>query len=554
MLGRRLALAIALIVPSARPASGQVRVVDMIPRHYSNETFQNTEPTLAVNPVNPAIMASSMLVSTQDLCTQRSVVPVFVTHDSGSTWQLICKLPVSQPSSFPPGDYSLRWSTDGKKLFAAFLWPVATLQVAVAEDLMNPRLSQFAFARATTDQPNMEVVNVGGVDNIIIAADFLDATAGTAGMVSLTAPGRVVAPPVPSVIVEQREIFGKNYAVRVAVHPSGIAYGIFYSPDTPDGNSTAITVVRDDGRSTARTFTALVDTPAVNANRRCGGHDGKAGVRVVQCRPMPNYNGADPNFGGQRRIWSNLTIAADPTDSTGQRVFIAWSDSTDANHYTLHVRDSEDGGMTWSDDHLAIPNATNPSLSVGADGRAGLLFQQLEGERPIQRWVTRLYVSPNSFSSSRQYVLATAPTAVPNPQFQPYLGDYLELRSLGTTFYGVFSSSNVPDPSHFPNGVKFQRRYDPTTRQLLDGTGRHVVEPSIDPFFFSIGPAESAECNQIRAGFIREANVEHEARQGVGTKPRSGQLAAADAMAASQRVVALLRARYAEIGCRPEGR
>src|SRR5206468_2517379 len=205
-------------------------------------------------------------------------------------------------------------------------------------------------------------------------------------------------------------------------------------------------------------------------------------------------------------------------------------------------------------DHLAISNATNPSLSVAADGRAGLLFQQLEGSRPVQRWATRLYVSANLFSSSREYVLATTPTSEPAPQFQPYLGDYIELRTLGNTFYGVFSASNVPDPSHFPNGISFQRRFDPATHQLLDGTGRRVIEPSVDPFFFSVGPAENRECANIRTSFVREANVEHEARQGIGTKTRNGQLAAADAMSASQRVVALLTARYTEIGCHPDGR
>ncbi len=52
-------------------------------------------------------------------------------------------------------------------------------------------------------------------------------------------------------------------------------------------------------------------------------------------------------------------------------------------------------------------------------------------------------------------------------------------------FYGVFSSNNDPDRSHFPSGVKFQRRESGDHKKLLDLQGQKV-SASIDPFFFKV--------------------------------------------------------------------
>ena len=65
------------------------------------------------------------------------------------------------------------------------------------------------------------------------------------------------------------------------------------------------------------------------------------------------------------------------------------------------------------------------------------------------------------------------------------LGDYLHLMSERNDFYGIFSSSNVPDRARFPCGVTFQRRKDFNSKKLLDLQG-NGVSPSIDPFFFKV--------------------------------------------------------------------
>jgi hypothetical protein len=187
-------------------------------------------------------------------------------------------------------------------------------------------------------------------------------------------------------------------------------------------------------------------------------------------------------------------------------VYAAWGDSSTSDHLTLNVMGSSDGGQTWRS-LLTVPNATNPALAVDDSGRVGFLFQQLGADSATQRWITRLLVAPagGDFTSPREFVLANT---VANPsvvRFQPFIGDYVELHASGTTFLGVFSATNHPNPEDFPNGYFFQREWSPVLGYRI--VQRHAplpmgqlveVAPSIDPYFFSVGPAENAQCSQLR--------------------------------------------------------
>ena len=234
----------------------------------------------------------------------------------------------------------------------------------------------------------------------------------------------------------------------------------------------------------------------VTGSDRCKSRDGAPGYRVARCRIVPYPNDV-ANFGNQRRVSANLSIAVDP--ARAKSVWVAWADSSDTNHYMLHVRRSVDGGNTWSGDLLTVPNATNPALAVADTGNVGFLFQQLQGAGASQRWVTRLFTSRDGFRTKHSYTLATVPSNVPTPVLQPYIGDYIELRAVGQNFYGVFSASNTPDTHNFPNGVTFERNADFVRHLLLNAHGGTTIGVSIDPFFFMVGPKENASCPSLRA-------------------------------------------------------
>ena len=87
-------------------------------------------------------------------------------------------------------------------------------------------------------------------------------------------------------------------------------------------------------------------------------------------------------------------------------------------------------------------------------------------------------------------LLGTQSNTTPTAQFDPYLGDFYDLTSVGNTMYGIFSASNDDNGTlaSYPDAT-FQRNFsgtpDTASFQLLDTTGMNAVGLSIDPFVFS---------------------------------------------------------------------
>jgi hypothetical protein len=231
----------------------------------------------------------------------------------------------------------------------------------------------------------------------------------------------------------------------------------------------------ENGGAGANPFTSLVDAG-----------DGFPGIRVVQDRVVPWANTPQPNFGQERFVGSNLSIAVDPRNSS--TVYIAWADRISDSDYTLHVRRSQDRGATWSGDLRTITNATNPALAVSSEGTVGFLYQQIVPRGPSggPRWVTHFERTNDGFATQQDSVLATVPAASPIVTFLPYIGDYVHLMAVGRDFFGIFSANNTPDLANFPNGVVYQRNANFLTKTLLDTDGVTKVDVSIDPFFFKV--------------------------------------------------------------------
>jgi hypothetical protein len=478
-----------------------VLIVNMIPQSLSGETNQDSEPSITVNPANPRQIAASAFTPNP---AGGDRAPIFISVDGGQTWALNAIVPSSAGWGSVTADITVAFGSASGVLYSGILRypphdPESTrLNILRTKNFQSMDLMTVLVDREGSggvDQPFVRAVTVGvgpdkGKDRVYVGDNDLNRTDGRTATIeqSLNAAGS------PSrfskVRLESRDTPGQDGpTVRPAVHPDGTVYAALHSWRTYDestGFGTAdIVVVRDDegGVRTAR-FKSLLDPV-----------DGKPGVRVVQGSHFQFDQGLGPQRiwlpegrfrQGEQRLGGDVAIAVDPTNSS--RVYLAWADNQ-GDLYSLHVRRSTDRGLTWSSSDLrTIPNAVNPTLAINDSGRVAFLYQQLRGAGASQRWVTRLELATSASGANwRTLVMATTPASTPRWDGDPYLGDYAALVAVGRRFYGVFSASNVPDRTNFPNGVRYQRNADFKKHHLLDIDNTTVIAPSIDPFFFRIG-------------------------------------------------------------------
>jgi hypothetical protein len=449
-------------------AGGQITLVNMIPRALSGESWQDSEPSIAVNPSNPQRIVGTAFTPDP---FGGNLAPIYVSLDGGQSWTLRSTVPSQNQTQDISGDFGANG-----RYYAGLLRLPGDLLLSVVRSAdvgSNTTMAQVA-TRSRVDQPFVRGVRVAGRDRVYVGFNDLAAASGRTASVFLSLNGAAPAPSFTKVELERRSTGSaaqNGPQIRPALHRSGVVYAAFYGwrafADATNRVTADVVVVRDDqGGGSAAPFSALTDPTDGIAGRIVA-----AGVRFTWDAVM-----------GQQRLGGDIAIAVNPQDK--RDVYVSWADVQPAG-YTLHLRRSTDGGQTWSANDLrTVALATNPALAVNSQGTACFLYQRLVGTGAGGRWRTVIEQSSNGNWISS--ILADVPATTPAPEFQPYIGDYVGLTSVGRDFFGVFSANNTPDAANFPNGVRYQRNADFQQRRLFDVDGVTTVRPSIDPFFFRV--------------------------------------------------------------------
>ncbi len=465
-------------------------LINMIPQSLSGETGQDSEPHLTVNPANPNIIIGTAFSPNPG---GGALGPVYKSLNGGATWVVAAIVPSQAGSALGTGDITTSFNRTGTKLYGGILragtgaltFLRTTVPAFPPMTILNPP------GRPSADQPFTHATTVtsgvgAGQDRVYIGDNDFAAPGGKTQTIdqSLNAG---VGPPTAfnSVRVEKRATVSQDGPqCRPVAHADGTVYAAFYGWRALTGSfpantlvitSADVVVVRDDKWGTTG-FVSLKEPPAPLG-------DGLAGVRVIKRVSFPFMrNGTAPT--GQQRIGGTISIAVDPNNSNN--VFLAFGAKALGSFLTIHVRRSTNRGVTWSNDLLSIPNATNAALAINSAGVVGLLYQQVTGTGAAQRWVTHFRRSGNGGVTWIVLVLATVPATTPVKTIDPYIGDYDHLVAVGPRFYGIFSTNNTPNMANFPNGVVYQRNANFTTHTLLNVNKSSPVAPSIDPFFFKL--------------------------------------------------------------------
>ena len=464
-----------------------VRVIDIIPKSQSNETGQNSEPSIAVNPNDPNQVAISVF-------SDNPLSPFYSTKDGGKTW-----IQFDQLQTF---DSTLSWSKSGR----LYLGRTSNYQVDPSGNItQGTNEVDKSDSPGTPFQPILASVYTSSPgmlppDHPLIAAAQVDGTDHIYLGYNQFIPFNNQVPPTPhtatvrfstnggatwtTTVVDRSDasVFANAPAVPPAVNGNRVyvAFGrATHDPDFTRGTAQGqIVVVRDDDGGNGG-FNAL-------------GANGTTVANITYPFTVPPTGMGGQSLGNER-IGSDLSLAVDPRNA--DHVYIAYADNPSPGLIQVQVQESTDSGRTWAEKFAtrATPDFKSalPYLAVADNGAVGLLYTAQDLNNGVSFLETHFVQTGNDFKHSTDTLLSRFTDGNPPSTFDPYIGDYEGLKAVGDTFYGTFSASNQADGTHaiFPGGVVFQRDFTGTpgtsSFQLTDGSGNPVAA-SIDPYYFQI--------------------------------------------------------------------
>jgi hypothetical protein len=470
-------------VPAARAAV--IHVVDVIPNAASAETGQNSEPSLAVDPLDPTQMISGSFSST--FTGNQVVSPFWKSTNGGTTW--------SGFGNLTSVDKSLAWRQDGVAALAVtqtlnngFTQPSSfnTFQsggtnFGAAINVFNPGQS--------LDQP---WIRTGPSGQTYETYNNLSNGAGRTASIRASADNGVNF--APQVTLETVNPAGGQDApsVRQAVNGSTV-----YAAFTRWGG-----LIENDANGLRFGNSQVVVVKSTNS-----GASFSAGVSAATTTGFFANTANTPLTLGQERTSSDVAIAVDPNNAN--HVVVAYGDAPGANGsglLQLHVTESTDGGATWTNKFTTAANVRSalPAVSILVDGGIGLLYASYN---PATNQLSEHFLTTtDDFATTDDSLLGTESNAFPLRDFEPYLGDFFDLTSVGDTFYGIFSASNADNGTNalFAD-VAYQRNFVGTPGTpgfgLRDLSG-NPVNFSIDPYVFSFSVPEPATLTLLGAALL----------------------------------------------------
>jgi hypothetical protein len=438
--------------PAAFVADTVVNNTD--PNLTNTDMFGDTENSIAVNPENP-----SEIVITGFSGSWGPNAPIWHSIDGGNTWtkRFTVPAPPGVPNTpFCPCDQAVDYGR-ASNLAGAFL--TSGPENVYSGTTSNPDDDTFWnwFVSGGTTQRTNSVPNnadqpwllVGAdpftpdQDNIYVAYD--DFSFNPRPMRVAVAQG--TSPPDFSGIDNVTGFSAQNCPLfvnpghRLAVDPaSGAVYSLFQRcVGAGAGGSQHINYMLN--RSTDGGLTWGLNGSATGAIIAEGD----------STQPTPKFGGVNALLGGV------LHAAVDPSSEDIYYVYGNRDPATGNNRLSIaHLQDDGAGGLAVVSTAFVTGQvqAAIPSVAVAANGTVGVFYYTFNGiVSGFPQFTAHLATSTDGAITFSDTVLETfLSSALSNSDGrQRVLGDYMQLKAVGNTFYGVFNGNGVPFGRPFSN-------------------------------------------------------------------------------------------------------
>ena len=417
------------------------------------DTFNDGETSIAVNP-----RARNEVVITAFSGSWGAAAPLWLSRNGGGTWTKEFSInPPIGVTGVPgcPCDQTVDFGSFFSRLAGAFLTdfpvnPTTNFTNIYSATTRNPTAPAFQYfppppaaTQATNhldgvnheDQPWLLVGPKPGVsgDNVYVAYDDFN-TAPDMRVAVATATDR------PNFTIDNRSGFSTGFVNpghRLTIDPvTGAVYSLFQrriaSGPPPSQNINYMLNRSIDGGLTWTLNGSPTGVIVANAN---------------STQPTPKFCTVNALLGGVDHA------AVDP--QTGDVVYVYGTlDATGINQLAMRrLTDNGAGGLSIGP---PVPittgpvNAAIPSVAITANGTIGVFYYTCDRVPPASSFpifTAHFAISTNqgaSFDSGIELETFLSPAVDNGNARQRVLGDYMQVKAVGNTFYGSFTGNGVP--------------------------------------------------------------------------------------------------------------
>lgn len=428
---RRICSCATLLLVFGHGAIGwsQARVVDIANDANDPSNLEDSEPSIAVNPLNPLEI---VIVAFSEAWGASVSAPIWKSRDGGFTWTKVPQIAAPSASLAGPGDQKIDFDSTGNLFVAELgLFPVTDFiyrQTGGADAALT------VGAAYGDDQPhlNLDKVGASGCFNRLYSPWLNTSLANNQSNVANSTTGGAV---MSSVAAGDNSSF-PNRTTRIALGPDGKSYIIYKTREgTVDANfETAHFFVRrsDDCGST---WTAIGGTSGVSVH----------GATAVTTWFTTNFGNSGKGSVGRARS-SDAWVATDPNSGD---VYAVYANRDGSGFGQLFVVRSTTQGVSWGAP-VRITDGTHnsayPEIAVAGTGTVGVLFIDYDDSGTHTIFRHHFVRSFDNGASWTDQILQTEDpsTFSPGTFRDGFLwGDYEGLTAMGKTFYGVFTGASI---------------------------------------------------------------------------------------------------------------